>query len=78
MLDFNNTIRVRDCNTTFDMIKELLCERPTMWNRGDGEACFDIVSSGDAEGRESISGLDTAHLFAHLLGPVRTAAWMYV
>ena len=49
-----------------------------MWNRGDGEACFDVVSSGGAEGRESMSGLDTAHLCAHLLGPVRAAAWVSV
>lgn len=49
-----------------------------MWNRGDGEACFDVVSSGDAEGRESMPGLDIAHLCAHLLGQVRAAAWVYV
>lgn len=49
-----------------------------MWNRGDGEACFDVVSSGDAEERESVSCLDTAYLCAHLLNPVCTAAWVYV
>lgn len=74
MFDFNNTICVRDYNTTFTMIKETLCVRSTMRNRGDGEACFNVVSSGGAEGRKSMSGLDTAYLCAHLLGPIRTAA----